>query len=100
MAQMADYGAFAEKAYAAGVVANAEALQPVMAATTVTVTGGKGGNIVTTDGPYAESKEVLTGIYVLDCPDLDQAITWAAQIPGAWHGKVEVRPCVDFSQMQ
>ena len=66
-------------------------------ATTITVKGGaKGGDVVTTDGPFAETKEVLGGYYLLDCPDLDQAIAWAARIPGAWHGKVEVRPVVVF----
>ena len=65
-------------------------------ATTVSVLGGKGGEVVTTDGPFAETKEVLGGYYLLDCADLDQAIAWAARIPGAWHGKVEVRPIVVF----
>jgi hypothetical protein len=53
---------------------------------------------VTTDGPFAETKEILGGFYLLDCADLDEALKWAAQIPGAWYGKVEVRPCIDFSQ--
>ena len=51
-----------------------------------------------TDGPILESKEVLGGFYLLDCANLDEAIHWAAQIPGAWHGRVEVRPVIDFSQ--
>ena len=59
--------------------------------------GGKGGEVVTMDGPFAETKEVLGGFYVLDCADLDEASRWAAQIPGAWLGKVEVRPVIDFS---
>jgi hypothetical protein len=41
---------------------------------------------------------VLGGFYLLDCADLDEAIRWASQIPGAWHGRVEVRPVIDFSQ--
>jgi hypothetical protein len=49
------------------------------------------------DGPFAETKEVLGGFYILDCADMDEAVSWAAQIPGAWHGKVEVRPLIDFS---
>jgi hypothetical protein len=98
-AQMDDYMAFAEKAYAAGVIGGAEALQPVHTATTVTVSGGKGGDISTVDGPFAETKEVLTGFYLIDCANLDEAVSWAAQIPGAWHGKIEVRPVVDFSAM-
>ncbi|MEZ5282680.1 MAG: YciI family protein [Acidimicrobiales bacterium] len=95
---MADYGAFGEAAGAAGVLAGGEALQPTMTATTVSVAGGKGGDVTTTDGPFAETKEVLGGFYLLNCSDLDEALHWAAQIPGAWHGRVEVRPCIDFSQ--
>ncbi|MGQ0832901.1 MAG: YciI family protein [Microthrixaceae bacterium] len=93
---MADYMAFGEAAGAAGVIAGGNALQSTETATTVTVLGGKGGDIVTTDGPFAETKEVLGGYYLLDCADLDEAIKWAAQIPGAWLGKVEVRPVVVF----
>ena len=92
----ADYMAFGEAAGAAGVLAGGNALQSTDTATTVSVLGGKGGEVVTTDGPFAETKEVLGGYYLLDCPDLDQAIAWAARIPGAWHGKVEVRPVVVF----
>lgn len=96
---MAAYMHFGETAGAAGVIAGGEALQPTTMATTVHVKGGaKGGDIVTTDGPFAETKEVLGGFYLLDCVDLDEAISWAAQIPGAWLGRVEVRPVIDFSQ--
>ena len=52
---------------------------------------------MTIDGPFAETKEVLGGFYLLEAADLDEALKWAAQIPGAWHGSVEVRPCIDFS---
>ena len=97
---MAEYNAFGEEAGAAGVMAGGEALEDTSTATTVHVEGGKGGTIVTTDGPFAETKEVLGGFYLLSCSDLDEAISWAAKIPGAWHGKVEVRPVVDFSQGQ
>ena len=45
-----------------------------------------------TDGPYAEAKEILIGLYLLEAADLDEAISWAARIPTAWHGKVELRP--------
>jgi hypothetical protein len=96
-AVMAEYNEFGARAGAAGVMGGGEALLPVQTATTIQVSGGKGGDVVTTDGPYAEAKEVLGGFYLLDCKDLDEALHWAAQIPGAWHGKVEVRPCVDFS---
>jgi len=98
-ATMAEYMEFTANAQAAGVVGGGEALQPPSTATTVHVQGGaKGGDVVTTDGPFAETKEVLGGFYLLDCADLDEALKWAAQIPGAWHGRVEVRPCIDFTQ--
>ena len=96
---MAEYMHFGETAGAAGVIGAGEALQPTTTATTVHVTGGaKGGDVITTDGPFAETKEALGGFYLLDCKDLDEAIAWAAQIPGAWHGRVEVRPVIDFGE--
>ena len=58
--------------------------------------GGQGGEVVTTDGPFAETKEVLGGYYLLNCKDLDEAIGWAARIPAPGGGKVEVRPVVEF----
>lgn len=58
--------------------------------------GGKGGDIVTSDGPFAETKEVLTDFYLMECADLDEAVRWAATIPAAWTGKVELRPVIDF----
>ena len=95
---MAEYMAFGETAGAAGVIGGGEALQPTSTATTVQVKGGaKGGDVVTTDGPFAETKEALGGFYLIDCKDLDDALKWAAQIPGAWHGRVEVRPVIDYS---
>jgi hypothetical protein len=97
-AVMAEYIHFGETAGAAGVIGGGEALQDTKTATTIQVKGGaKGGDVVTTDGPFAETKEALGGFYLLDCKDLDEALHWAAQIPGAWHGRVEVRPVVDFS---
>ena len=95
---MAEYNEFGEKATAAGVIVGGEALEPTSTATTVHVKGGAGGEIVTTDGPFAETKEVLGGFYLLQCNDLDDAIKWASQIPGAWHGRVEVRPLMEFDQ--
>ena len=97
-AVMDDYTAFSQKVAAAGVMAGGEGLEDSSTATTVHVEGGKGGEVVHTDGPFAETKEVLGGFYLLDCADLDEALGWAAQIPGAWNGRVEVRPCVDFPQ--
>ena len=95
---MKEYNEFGANAGAAGVIGGGEALQPPATATTIHVKGGKGGDVVTTDGPFAETKEVLGGFYLLDCADLDEALKWAQQIPGAWHGRVEVRPCIDFSE--
>lgn len=94
---LAEYGEFGEKAGAAGVLRGAEALQDTSTATTLHIEGGKGGTVIHSDGPFAETKEVLGGFYLLECADLDEALRWAAQIPGAWYGKIEVRPCVDFS---
>lgn len=97
-ATMAEHEEFSAKAGAAGVIAGGEALQDTNTATTVHVQGGKGGEVIHTDGPFAEMKEVLGGFYLLKCQDLDEALAWAAQIPSAWHGRIEVRPCVDFTQ--
>jgi hypothetical protein len=99
MAQVtAEYMEFGNNAGAAGVLAGGEALYDTSTATTVKVDGGKGGDAVFTDGPFAETKEVLGGFYVLDVPDLDAALKWAQQIPGAWHGRIEVRPIMEFSE--
>jgi hypothetical protein len=95
---MEAYGEFTSKLGASGAMLGGEALHPTNTATTIHVEGGKGGEVVTTDGPFAETKEALGGFYLLDCADLDEALGWAAQIPGAWYGHVEVRPIVDISQ--
>ena len=70
-----------------------EALHEVNTAKTVRIRDGK---TLTTDGPFAETKEQLGGFYLVDCKDLDEAIELAAQIPGAKDGAVEIRPCVVF----
>jgi hypothetical protein len=85
-----EYAAFGEAA--AAVLRGGNALYPTSTATTLRVRGGKGGDVVTSDGPYTETKEVLGGYYVLECADLDEAVAWAARIPAAWSGAVEVRP--------
>jgi hypothetical protein len=72
------------------------ALYPTSTATTVRVQGARGGDVVTSDGPYAETKEAITGFYLLEAADLDTAIKIAADIPGAWDGAVEVRPVIHF----
>lgn len=90
---LAEYGEFMQKAKAAGVLVMGERLEAPNMATTVQVAGRrKGGKVTTTDGPFAETGEILAGFMLLDCKDLDDAIEWASQIPGAWYGKIEVRP--------
>ena len=79
-------------ATASEVIAGAAALYPTGSATTITVADGPGGDVMVTDGPYAEAKEILIGLYLLEAADLDEAIGWAARIPTAWQGKVELRP--------
>ncbi|MFF4651880.1 YciI family protein [Streptomyces sp. NPDC001380] len=94
--EMKEYAAFGEAA--AAVLRGGYALYPTATATTVRVPGGKGGEAVTTDGPYTETKEALTGFYLLDCADLDEAVAVAvaARIPAAWNGAVEIRPVIRF----
>ncbi|MDP7733228.1 YciI family protein [Mycobacterium paragordonae] len=72
------------------------ALYPTGTATTVRVSGARGGDVVTSDGPYAETKEALTGFYLIEAADLDEALRIAAEIPAAWDGAVEVRPVIEF----
>ena len=86
---MAAYGAYSQALVQAGVMVGGERLQPSTAATRVRSQAGK---TEVLDGPYAESKEQLGGYYMIDVPDLDQAITWAARCPGSQHGTVELRP--------
>jgi len=92
--EMMEYGKFGE--IAAAVTRGGAALYPTATATTVRVSGGKGGDVLTTDGPYADTKEALTGFFILECADLDEAVALAAQIPAAWNGAVEVRPVIEF----
>ncbi len=86
---MADFGAFTDEVKAKHVYVGSNRLRPVASATSVRVRDGK---TMTTDGPFAETKEQLGGYYLLDCKDLDEAIEYAAKIPGALWGTVEVRP--------
>jgi hypothetical protein len=78
-----------------GVLLAGEGLYPTPTATTVRV---RDGERAVTDGPFAETKEQLGGFFVLDCNDLDEAIDWAAKIPGAQIGSVEVRPVMVFDE--
>lgn len=85
----ADYGAFTQELIQAGVMRGGSELKPVATATTVRVRAGK---TLTMDGPFAETKEQLGGYYLIDVADLDQAIFWAAKIPSALVGSIEIRP--------
>jgi hypothetical protein len=87
------YFAFTDDVRARNQYVNGEALHPVNTATTVRVRDGK---TLTTDGPFAETREQLGGYYVLECKDLDEAIEAAAKIPGAKHGSIEIRPLMVF----
>jgi hypothetical protein len=85
----AAYGAYTEAMKKAGVFLAGERLKPTKIATTVRVAGGKT-NVI--DGPYADTKEQLGGYYLIEVPDMDAAISWAARCPGAGTGTMEVRP--------
>lgn len=87
------YGAVTEEMQEKGVLVAGEGLYPSATATTVRV---REGDRDVTDGPYAETKEQLGGFYVLDVKDLDEAIEWAAKIPGSQFGSVEIRPVMVF----
>jgi hypothetical protein len=93
---MQDYGAFGQEAQQAGVLLGGEGLQPTATATTVRV---RDGEALFTDGPFAETREQLGGYYLLECADLDEAARWAAKIPDAKSGSVEVRPIMDYEAM-
>ena len=86
---MQGYMDFTQKVRDEGKFVAGDALQSVSTATTVTVRDGK---TETMDGPFAETKETLGGYYLLDCNNLDEAIKYAAMIPSANYGRIEVRP--------
>jgi len=85
----ADYTTYTQEIVKSGHFKGGERLRPVASATTVRVKNGK---TLTTDGPFAETREQLGGFYVVEAKDLDEAIGLAARIPGARHGSIEVRP--------
>ena len=91
---IAGFFAFNERAKADGVLLDGEALQNVETATSLRVRAGK---VETIDGPFAETREHLGGYYVLDVPDLDAAMTYAALIPTAQYGTIELRPLMDYN---
>lgn len=86
---VAAYMAYSQALTAAGALVGSNRLQPIANSTTVRNTNGKPQVL---DGPYADSKEQLGGYFLIDVPDLDAALSWAARCPGANHGVVEVRP--------
>ena len=86
---MAAYGTFTSDLQEAGALVGSDRLQPSTTATTVRV---REGQTLTTDGPFAETKEQFGGYYTIDVKDLDEALKWAARVPSATYGSVEVRP--------
>ena len=90
---MALWGSYTQEIAEKGLLQAGEALQPTSMATAVRI---RDGQRLTTDGPFAETKEQLGGFYILDCKDLDEAIEYAGKIPTAPYGTVEVRPVVEF----
>jgi hypothetical protein len=93
-----EYMTFSQRIAESGEMLGGAPLQGIDTATTVRINGGQR---VTTDGPFAETKEVLGGYYLVDVADLDRALALAAEIPSATHelGSIEVRPLQDFPGM-
>jgi hypothetical protein len=87
--EIARYDEYNAAAARAGVLRGGAALHPVSVATTVRL---RDDEVLITDGPFVESKEQLSGYFLFECADLDEALAWAARIPGARHGAIEVRP--------
>jgi hypothetical protein len=88
-AEMQRWGELMDELRKAGVYLGASGLNPPEAVTTVRAPDG---DVTVTDGPYAETKEILFSFIMLDVPDLDAAIEWAAKMPAAEYGSIEIRP--------
>jgi hypothetical protein len=88
-AQRDDWGAYTQALIEAGIMVSGAGLQGIETATTVQV---RAGERLLTDGPFADTKEHLLGFYLIDVPDLDTALEWAAKVPNVRTGSVEVRP--------
>ena len=86
---MQEYGEYTEAVQKAGVLKGSDRLHPTPTATTIRL---RDGETLTSDGPFAETKEQFGGFYMIDVKDLDEATAWAAKIPTAKYGTVEVRP--------
>ncbi len=93
-AEMEGYNGFTERLRERGAMLGGEALDSTATATTVRVVDGR---TITTDGPFAETKESLGGFSLVEAADLDEAIAYAAMIPGATHGCIEIRPVWDYA---
>jgi len=87
--ELAEYADVVQRASEAGVLVAGQALHPADIATTVRF---RDDEVLMSDGPFVESKEQINGFMLFECDSLDEAIDWAAQIPGARHGAIEVRP--------
>ena len=92
-AELAKWFKYTADMQQAGAYVAGDALREVATATSVRVRDGK---TVTTDGPFAETKEILGGYYLVDVPSLDEALAWAERCPGAQFGTIEVRPLMEF----
>jgi hypothetical protein len=92
---MQAYGTFTQELEDSGAMVAGNALQPIETATTVRV---RNDETLTTDGPFAETKEQLGGYYLVEVGSLDEALGWAAKIPGSRHGSIEVRPVMVFDE--
>ena len=92
-AEMPKWFSYTQELVDSGAMVSGDALEPTEAATTVRV---RDGETVITDGPFAETKEALGGYYIVDVPDLDAALAWAAKVPNVGYGSIEVRPVVVF----
>lgn len=89
----ASFSSWIEETIRSGVNLQGSRLRPTTDATTVKI---RDGELIITDGPFAETKEQLGGYYLVEAKDLDEAISIAAKIPGAKHGSIEVRPIMKF----
>jgi hypothetical protein len=98
-AREADYNnhyAFSQELAESGSMLGGEPLLPTTTATTVRVRDGK---VMTTHGPFAETKEQLSGYYIIEAEDLDKASMWASKIPTAHYGSIEIRPIMEIMSM-
>jgi hypothetical protein len=94
-AMFREYGRFTQELRESGAMVGGRPLEASATATTVRVRNGKRS---VTDGPYAETKEQLGGFYIVEAAGLDEALEWAAKIPGARRGKIEVRPVLPIPE--